>query len=247
MGGGGSKSKDKKDESEQDALKVPDPASGLSSIVPPAAEAGPPDEPEEVTPKPKSSELSPEEAGQWKAVHSAARWGKYDDVNRMVRSANVDLQDPINGNFTIHIAAQNGHLGVVELLIEKKASVNVQNKTGQTPLHMAIEYDYYSIVQALKAAGADDKITNNGGFMAITGIEGTKVIELVAFAAATTGKEFASSLEALNKQLSNDSEKERLDKATIVQTGMKLKKTCKEEWNSDPKINTLFMDLVRAL
>ena len=105
--------------------------------------------------------------------------------------------------------------------------------------------------------------------MAITGIEGTKVIELVAFAAATTGKEFASSLEALNKQLSNDSEKERLDKATIVQTGMKLKKvsnflcfriklcslhatsnllqTCKEEWNSDPKINTLFMDLVRAL
>ena len=164
---------------------------------------------------------------------------------------------------------QNGHLGVVELLIEKKASVNVQNKTGQTPLHMAIEYDYYSIAQALKAAGADDKITNNGGFMAITGIEGTKVIELVAFAAATTGVEFASSLEALNKQLSNDSEKERLDKATIVQTGMKLKKvsnflcfriklcslhatsnllqTCKEEWNSDPKINTLFMDLVRAL
>ena len=46
-------------------------------------------------------------------------------------------------------------------MIEKKASVNVQNKTGQTPLHMAIEYDYYSIVQALKAAGADDKITNN--------------------------------------------------------------------------------------
>ena len=88
------------------SLQVPDPASGLSSIVPPAAEAGPPDEPEEVTPKPKSSELSPEEAGQWKAVHSAARWGKFDDVNRMVRSANVDLQDPINGNFTIHIAAQ---------------------------------------------------------------------------------------------------------------------------------------------
>ena len=109
-------------------------------------------------------------------------------------------------------------------MIGKEASVNVQNKTGQTPLHMAIEYDYYSIVQALKAAGADEKITNNEGYMAITGIEGKKTIQLVAFAAATTGEEIASSLEALNKQLSNDSEKERLDKVTIVQIGMRLKK-----------------------
>ena len=89
---------------------------------------------------------------------------------------------------------------------------------------MAIEYDYYSIVQALKAAGADEKITNNEGYMANTGIEGKKTIQLVAFAAATTGEEIASSLEALNKQLSNDSEKERLDKVTIVQIGMRLKK-----------------------
>ncbi len=87
-------------------LQIPDAASGLSSIVPPAAEAGPLDEPEEVAQKTKSPDLSPEDAGQWKEVHSAARWGKFDDVNRMVRSANVDLQDPINGNFTIHIAAQ---------------------------------------------------------------------------------------------------------------------------------------------
>merc|ERR1712070_1190680 len=85
----------------------------------------------ELPPKSKVPEMSAEDAGQWKSVHSAARWGKIDDINRMVRSSNVDLQDPMNGNFTIHIAAQNGHLPVVELLIEKNAMVNVQNKTGK--------------------------------------------------------------------------------------------------------------------
>jgi hypothetical protein len=60
----------------------------------------------ELPPKSKVPEMSAEDAGQWKSVHSAARWGKIDDINRMVRSSNVDLQDPMNGNFTIHIAAQ---------------------------------------------------------------------------------------------------------------------------------------------
>ena len=50
--------------------------------------------------------LTPEEASMWKEVHSVVRWGKFDDVKRLVRPSNVDLQDPMNGNYTIHIAAQ---------------------------------------------------------------------------------------------------------------------------------------------
>ena len=48
----------------------------------------------------------------------------------------VQLQDPKNGNTTIHLAAQNGNLKMVELIIMSDAKVNMQNKGGQTALHM---------------------------------------------------------------------------------------------------------------
>ena len=91
-----------------------DEALGLSPVIPPAAADPVPKEQAAEVSLPtttdgsfsKAKEMSAEEAGQWKAVHSAARWGKYEEVNKMVRTSNVDLQDPINGNFTIHIAAQ---------------------------------------------------------------------------------------------------------------------------------------------
>ena len=193
---------------------------------------------------------TPEEAGMWKEVHSAVRWGKFDDVKKLVKPANVDLQDPMNGNYTIHIAAQvsneyatsfsspwllihlqigmqNGHLNIVSFLLEKavskKSTVNVQNKSGQTALHMAIEYDYFDIVQALKNAGADGTIKNKEGFQADYGIEGKKCLQLLSFSASTTTEELMKGLEALNKFLTTD-DSGRLDKAQLVQTGMKFKK-----------------------
>jgi len=46
------------------------------------------------------------------------------------------LQDPRNGNTALHIAAQNGHMGMLELVMGAGADVNIQNKGGQTGLHM---------------------------------------------------------------------------------------------------------------
>lgn len=46
------------------------------------------------------------------------------------------MADPGNGNTTIHIAAQNGNIEMLQLVMGAGAHVNKQNKGGQTPLHM---------------------------------------------------------------------------------------------------------------
>ena len=58
-----------------------------------------------VEPKEKRR-MSVQEENKWMQVHSAARWGKFDEVKQMVKDNMVDLQDPKTGNVTLHIAAQ---------------------------------------------------------------------------------------------------------------------------------------------
>ena len=48
----------------------------------------------------------------------------------------MESADVGNGNRSIHIAAQNGHLPILKLLVQKDCDVNAQNKSGQTPMHM---------------------------------------------------------------------------------------------------------------
>ena len=50
-------------------------------------------------------------------------------------------QDPGNGNTAIHIAAQNGHMEMLQLVMGAGADVNKQNKGGQTGLHMVCAMD----------------------------------------------------------------------------------------------------------
>lgn len=56
----------------------------------------------------------------------------------------------------IHIAAQNGYKEIVKLIISigGKSVLNVQNQSGNTPLHMAVEYERYASSKALIDAGA---------------------------------------------------------------------------------------------
>lgn len=48
----------------------------------------------------------------------------------------VNMTDPGNGNTTIHIAAQNGNMEMLQVVMGAGAHVNQQNKGGQTALHM---------------------------------------------------------------------------------------------------------------
>ena len=43
---------------------------------------------------------------------------------------------PQNGNTALHVASQNGHTGVVAVLLAAGAEPDARNTLGNTPLHM---------------------------------------------------------------------------------------------------------------
>lgn len=49
----------------------------------------------------------------------------------------------------MHIAAEIGQEEVVEILLESNAFVNVRNKNGMTPLHLAARKGYNNMVRRL--------------------------------------------------------------------------------------------------
>ena len=83
-------------------------------------------------------------------------------------------KDPKNGNFAIHIAAQNGNFNALKLLIASGADVNAQNGNGVTALHMSVEYKSDTVTELLLANKADPDVENEDGHKAITGIDGEK-------------------------------------------------------------------------
>lgn len=94
--------------------------------------------------KPPSAELDTKEEQEdvvveMNKLHSLIRWNKKPKQMRellLQKPTLVDFHDPRNGNTAIHIAAQNGHLDVVTLLIESGADLNAKNSKGNTALHV---------------------------------------------------------------------------------------------------------------
>lgn len=75
----------------------------------------------------------------------------------------------VEGWTPLIIAAAQGHLEVVIVLLEAKADPNARNSYGRTPLMYASSYGRDAIVEKLLAAGADLNIapTDQTGWTAI--------------------------------------------------------------------------------
>ena len=54
----------------------------------------------------------------------------------------------------LHFAAQNGHLSVVEYLVNQKADLNAKNNKGYTPLSLANERRKMEVAEFLIGKGA---------------------------------------------------------------------------------------------
>jgi hypothetical protein len=169
----------------------------------------------------------------FKQVHSAIRWGKpLAEVSPLlnIEGAAV-LPDPQTGNVPIHIAAQNGHTEIVHYLANTcKVDVNVTNAQGNTPLHMAIEYDYLETALLLIQFRASKTLSNKAGQLSGKGIEGAKSIELLGFAKAENERE-------LLKAMSNcDANIKDLDKSTFISVGLKKKKAVGPQWTDEVQV-----------
>jgi len=60
------------------------------------------------------------------------------------------------------------------LLVAKGADIDAVNMKGNTPLHMALGYDYDDCAAFLYSAGADGTVRNIEGHPAKNGLEGDK-------------------------------------------------------------------------
>lgn len=175
----------------------------------------------------------------YKKIHSAVRWNRpIAEISALMTSKSaINCVDSSNGNCPIHIAAQNGHFEIVELLIKLNCLLDEINCKGNTALHMAIEYDYYAVSTALIAAGANVNIANQSGFPATRGIEGGKSLAGCAFYSAKTIKEIKDAFALLN-----ESDTLGLDKAAYVTLGLKHKKNFGSEWT--PELQNNFKEIL---
>ncbi|SCV05428.1 LANO_0H07272g1_1 [Lachancea nothofagi CBS 11611] len=99
--------------------------------------------------------------------------GKYDSARKLIQEGyNVDDQDNA-GNCSLHEAALNGHLEIVELLLQNGANVNVQSfePVKDTPLIDSAANGHLDVVRLLLRYNADPTIVNSKGLTAIESIE----------------------------------------------------------------------------
>ena len=77
----------------------------------------------------------------------------------------ADVNKP--GWAPLHYAATNGHLSVMQLLIDENAYLDAESPNGSTPLMMAAHYGTPSAVKLLLESGADPTLKNSLGLSAI--------------------------------------------------------------------------------
>lgn len=107
------------------------------------------------------------------------------DIARKLIAKDADVAKP--GWSPLHYAATNGHIAVMELLLEHHAFIDAESPNGTTPLMMAAQYGSPEAVKFLLQAGADPSMKNQLGLTAAD------------FALRAGRKDLASTLGAASK------------------------------------------------
>nr|XP_042907959.1 uncharacterized protein LOC107440000 [Parasteatoda tepidariorum] len=82
------------------------------------------------------------------SIELAIMHGHLDSVKLFLQNETVDVNEKINGDYTLlHIAVQCGNLDVVKFLMNENASLNVANEIGSKPVHVAVQAGHLHIVK----------------------------------------------------------------------------------------------------
>lgn len=67
------------------------------------------------------------------------------------------------GDMPLHIAAINGNLRAIVLLLEEGADLNARGEGGMTPLHYAVQMEQVEAIKLLLEQNADHTMTDDFG------------------------------------------------------------------------------------
>ena len=105
---------------------------------------------------PKCTKLMIDEGADVDAI-AVATPEYLEKLAKMIEDGTVDPnEDPhVDGVTGVHVAAEEGHLECVNLLIEAGADVTRLDEEDRTPLLLAVKGNYGEVASALVRAGAD--------------------------------------------------------------------------------------------
>jgi ankyrin repeat protein len=94
------------------------------------------------------------------------RWANFSETSLKKVLGGASLIELKNGyqKRPLHLAAGAGHIDVVRLLLEKGASKNPGDETGETPLHHASKAGHIKVVSVLLEKGANVNAQNRIGW-----------------------------------------------------------------------------------
>lgn len=103
--------------------------------------------------------------------HVAVDYGHLDAVHAFIdsKTVSVNMKTKLKqgGQAPIHRAVQKSHLKIVELLIEKGASIETKDSEGRQAIHYAAQADDPNVLEYVIKQGAHIDVTENCGRRAI--------------------------------------------------------------------------------
>ena len=115
-------------------------------------------------------------------LHLSSLLGKLDIVRFCVEEKGFDVDSGDHyGETALHLAADWGHLQVLQHLLSSGADVNVKNDYGDTALHVAARGGHLQVVQHLLSSGADVNVKNVEGNTALHKAAGWGHLQVVQF------------------------------------------------------------------
>eukprot|EP01041_Mallomonas_annulata_P007463 gene7463-15275_t len=108
------------------------------------------------------------------SLHQIFSWCRHKKISYlsyalMQKQFDINMTDE-NGNTALIIACQNGHMQIVQLLVEYGADVRTSNYKGNTPLHYCFAFSFQDLGEFLIQHGADEFAVNEEGLTCYEGL-----------------------------------------------------------------------------